>query len=143
MFWKFINELKKQFKYMDGILIAVLIVLSFTPYVVFAVSNGSQAFKSNETLAIVTIDGKEVDQFILSEKTAHKEKTYYPDDDKYNIIELEGTKIRVKEDNSPDQIAVKTSWIEKPGQVSICLPHRLMIEVKGISTDEDDMIISY
>lgn len=143
MSWKLINELKKQFKYMDGILIAILVVLSFAPYAVFAVSNSTQAFKSNETLAIVTIDGKEVDQFILSEKTSHQEKTYYPDDDKYNIVEIKGTKIRVKEDNSPDQIAVKTSWIEQPGQVSICLPHRLMIEVKGISADEDEMIISY
>ncbi|MDO5741962.1 MAG: NusG domain II-containing protein, partial [Vagococcus sp.] len=55
-----------------------------------------------------------------------------------------GTRIRVKEDNSPDQIAVRTSWISQPGQTSICLPHKLVIEIQGVTDDdEDDMIITY
>lgn len=140
-FWK---EIKKQYRYMDGIIIFCLILLSFAPYVVFATTNKATNFKSNETIAIVTIDGKEVDRYTLSKQTPHKEKTYHPSKKQYNIVEVDGTRIRVKEDNSPDQVAVKTSWIEKPGQMSICLPHKLMIEIKGVSADdEDDMIISY
>ena len=64
-------------------------------------------------------------------------------DDQYNIIEVDGTRIRDKEDNSPDQIAVQTGWISQPGQTSICLPHGLMIEI--ISTEpansDNDTII--
>ncbi|HAP9081438.1 TPA: hypothetical protein IWD14_002472, partial [Enterococcus faecium] len=38
--------------------------------------------------------------------------------------------------NSPDQIAVRTGWISKPGQTSICLPHKLVISIeKKESTD--------
>ena len=34
------------------------------------------------------------------------------------------------EDNSPDQIAVRTGWISNPGQTSICLPHKLVISIE-------------
>ncbi|MGH2198744.1 NusG domain II-containing protein, partial [Enterococcus faecalis] len=32
-------------------------------------------------------------------------------------------------DNSPDQIAVKTGWTSEPGQTSICIPHRFILEI--------------
>ena len=31
---------------------------------------------------------------------------------------------------TPDQIAVHTGWISQVGQQSICLPHKLLIEIK-------------
>ncbi|MDT2814849.1 NusG domain II-containing protein [Vagococcus carniphilus] len=141
MIWK---ELKKQWRFMDGVVIICLIFLSFAPLVVFSLNQTDEATKEGN-IAIISIDGKEVDRFELNEKTKHKEKTYYPGKDKYNIIEMEGTKIRVKEDNSPDQIAVRTSWISKPGQTSICLPHKLVIEIISNEPvdEEDDMIITY
>ena len=44
-----------------------------------------------------------------SVKIHHNEEfIYFPHDDQYNIIEVDGTRIRDKEDNSPDQIAVQT-----------------------------------
>lgn len=145
MIWK---ELKKQWRFMDGVVIACLVVLSFVPLVVFSVNHKENPATEEGNIAIISIDGKEVDRFVLNKETKHKEKTYYPGKDKYNIVEMEGTKIRVKEDNSPDQIAVRTSWISKPGQTSICLPHKLVIEiVSGKPADEkeddDDMIITY
>lgn len=138
------EELKKQWRYMDGVVIICLIILSFVPYVVFGM-NQKAVPTENGTIAIVTINGKEVDRFDLNDESAHFEKTFYPGKDKYNIIEVEGNRIRVKEDNSPDQIAVRTGWISKPGQTSICLPHKLVIEVKNKkpSQDDDDMIITY
>ena len=57
---------------------------------------------------------------------------------------MKGKKIRNKEDNSPDQIAVKTGWISKPGETSICLPHKLIIEIKAVTPTKDsenDVII--
>lgn len=141
MFW---SEIKKQFKLFDGVIIISLIILSFLPYGIFAYSQGNYSLKTDETTAVVSIDGKPVDEFILNAHTPHKEITYHPKGKQYNIIELEGTRIRVKEDNSPDQVAVNTGWISKPGQTSVCLPHRLVVEIKGVPLDDDDdMIISY
>ncbi|MGO2265990.1 NusG domain II-containing protein [Vagococcus salmoninarum] len=141
MFWK---EIKKQFKFFDGVIIISLIILSFLPYAVFAVNHSNQNYNNQETVAIISINGKEVDRFVLSEATPHQEVTYRPKNKQYNIVEVAGKRIRVKEDNSPDQIAVNTGWISKPGDTSICLPHRLVIEISGVpEDDEDDMIITY
>lgn len=139
-FWK---ELKEQWRFMDGVVIICLIMLSFAPLVVFSMNQKNQT--TTGTIAVIKIDGKEVDRFELNENTKHYEKTYYPGKDKYNIIEMEGTRIRVREDNSPDQIAVRTSWISKVGQTSICLPHKLVIEIISAnpSENDEDMIITF
>lgn len=141
MIWK---ELKKQWRFMDGVVIICLVVLSFAPLVIFSMKQGDRSADEG-TIAVISIDGKEVDRFELNGKTKHYEKTYHPSKDKYNIVEMEGNQIRVKEDNSPDQIAVRTSWISRVGQTSICLPHKLVIEIisKNPSEDDEDMIITF
>ncbi|MGK0550817.1 NusG domain II-containing protein [Enterococcus faecalis] len=118
-----------QFKLWDYIVILTCIVLSFAPLAVFTVHQINQP-KVNTKIAIVKIDGKEVDKFEIN-TINHMEKTYYPSEGKYNIIEIKKGKIRDKEDNSPDQIAVKTGWISEVGQTSICIPHHLVIEIIG------------
>lgn len=141
MFWQ---EIKEQVKIWDGVIIFALLLLSFLPLALFTLNQGDATLNPDETLAVVSIDGKTVGEFPLSKDTPHQEKTFYPKGKQYNIIEVEGTRVRVKEDNSPDQVAVNTGWISKPGQTSVCLPHRLIVEVKGVNTDpDDDMIISY
>jgi hypothetical protein len=134
---------KKLVKPLDVVIIIVLMVGSFIPYMIFNRQN-FLIDKDSTIIAIISINGKEIKQVELSKETENQEFTFYPADGQYNIIEVDGTKIRNKEDNSPDQIAVKTGWISKPGETSICLPHKLIIEVKAIHSDKDsenDLII--
>ena len=72
------ERIKKQYRYMDGIIIIFLVILSFLPIGVFSYTQAKQQHKEGETVAIVSIDGKEVDRFVLSEETPHQEKTYHP-----------------------------------------------------------------
>lgn len=127
---------KKLVKPLDVIIVVLLLVGSFIPYILFNRQNFS-ADHDSTIIAVISINGKEVKQMELSNETEKKEFTFYPADGQYNIIEVDGTKIRNKEDNSPDQIAVKTGWISKPGQTSICLPHKLIIEIKASNSDKD------
>lgn len=137
-------ELKSQVRPYDFVVVILLIAASFIPATIFAVTQNTENAEQNQKVAVITIDGKEVDRFTLSPDTPHQEKTYHPSDKQYNIVEIDGDKIRVRKDNSPDQIAVRTGWISKPGQTSICLPHRLVIEIKNTKPNpEDEMIISY
>lgn len=124
-------RLKKMFTLSDALVIFTLLIISFTPLAIFHYSYAQSA--NDEVVAYISIDGEVVDTFTLSESTPHEVKTYYPADDQYNIIEIDGIRIRVKEDNSPDQIAVKTGWISRPGETSICLPHKLIIDIRGES----------
>ncbi|MCL4922657.1 NusG domain II-containing protein [Streptococcus suis] len=138
-----IKSILKQLKLFDYILIGFTLVLSFLP-AIFTYTHLTTDANEAKTIAYVRINGEVVDQFELSKDTPHQEKTYYPNKGQYNIIEVDGERIRVKEDNSPDQIAVMTSWISQPGQLSVCLPHNLLIEIKSVggeSTDEEELIL--
>jgi len=120
---------KAHMKIGDVIIIGVLVIASFLPVVIFYLQQDQgQAEEATEKSAIVRIDGKEVDRFSLNKENA-VQKTYHPAEGKYNIVEVRDGQARVKEDNSPDQIAVRTGWISEPGETSICLPHKLVIEI--------------
>ncbi|EHI69474.1 hypothetical protein STRIC_1263 [Streptococcus ictaluri 707-05] len=137
--------LKQHFKPYDYVFIFLSLLISFLPLALTTYHQSTAP--SNDRVAIIKINGKVSDEFQLIANGPHEEKTYYPQKGHYNIIELSGDRIRVKEDNSPDQIAVKTGWISQPGQLSVCLPHQLVIEIqeKGqstpSSTEEDDELI--
>ncbi|MGU7900701.1 NusG domain II-containing protein [Streptococcus suis] len=138
-----IKSILKQLKLFDYILIGFTLILSFLP-AMFTYTHLTTDANEAKTIAYVRINGEVVDQFELSKDTPHQEKTYYPNKGQYNIIEVDGERIRVKEDNSPDQIAVMTSWISQPGELSVCLPHNLLIEIKSVggeSTDEEELIL--
>lgn len=126
----------------DIVIVSLLVIVSFVPLIIFN-SYLKNIDKTTENIAVISIDGKVVKEIELSENTKHQQFTLYPSFNQYNIIEVEGTRIRNKEDNSPDQIAVKTGWISKVGQTSICLPHKLIIEIissEGNTKDISDLI---
>jgi len=139
-YWKMVRPF-------DVVTILLLLVFSFTPIVVFA-HQQSQIPEGAELVAVVTIGREVVDRFPLVEGGPHFTVLYTSDDglrgNQYNIIEVDGDRIRVKEDNSPDQIAVNTGWISRPGQTSICLPHQLMIRIEATNPllFEDELIIA-
>ena len=116
----------------DYLIIIGVIMASFLPYLLFDTNKNENNRESKDVIAVVKIDGEVVDKFNLSQVSESLEKTYSPQKGKYNIIEVAPGKIRVKEDNSPDQIAVRTGWISRPGEMSICLPHKLIVEILGV-----------
>ena len=122
----------------DYLFISLALFLSFLPTIVTAISQSMAP--EVQTVAIIKIHGVEVDRFELYDGAETLEKTYYPADGQYNIIERQGTHIRIKEDNSPDQIGVRTGWIHKPGQTAICLPHGFIIEIQG-AEEADELIL--
>lgn len=139
---KFKNQLELVRPF-DGIIVILLLLGSFIPLIIFGYST-KNIDEDSSIYAVVIIDGEPVKEIELSEDTSHETFTFYPSEGQYNIIEVDGTKIRNKEDNSPDQIAVKTGWISKPGETAICLPHKLIIEIKAkddSNETDDDVII--
>lgn len=122
-----IKKYLKMVKPFDIIIVALLIVFSFSPAVVFAMKNTIS--ESSKLYAVISINGEEVDRFLLTGNKEHQLITYYPIPGQYNIIEIDGERIRNKEDNSMHQVAVRTDWIQSPGETSLNLPHRLIIEI--------------
>ena len=85
--------------------------------------------EKSKLYAVISFNGEEVDRFLLTGNEKQRLITYYPAPGKYNIIEIDGERIRDKSDNSPQQIAVRTGWIQSLGQTSLNLPHRMLIEI--------------
>ena len=86
--------------------------------------------------AEVRVNGQVVKQFDLNKNETW---TYRAKNGNWNIIEVKDGKIRDKADNSPDQIAVHTGWIDQVGQTAVCLPHNLVIQVmSGKENNEVD-----
>ena len=48
--------------------------------------------------------------------------------------------MRVIEADCPDQLDVKQGYISKVGEVIVCLPNRLVIEIKGVDEGDVDYI---
>jgi hypothetical protein len=46
-------------------------------------------------------------------------------------INLDKGRVRVLESNCPKHVCVHTGWISNSGQAIVCVPNRIMIEVKG------------
>lgn len=114
--------------------------MSFVPILVTQAAYRNPHKLDTQLTAVVKINGEVVDHFPLNEGLEITE-TYYPNPGQYNIIEIADNQARIKEDNSPDQIGVRTGWISQPGQTAICLPHSLMIEIQGHFIENDDLIL--
>ena len=48
-----------------------------------------------------------------------------------NLVQVERGRIRIAEADCPDQVCVNQGWISDGTVPVICLPHRLVIEIRG------------
>lgn len=122
---------------LDIPIIFAMLVLCFIPTITFMVK---QRFTNSDRVlyAEISIDADVVKKINLSNNTKHYYFKLKPHHGEYNVIEVDGQSIRDKEDNTPDQIAVHTSWISRLGQQSICLPHKLIIEITSSNSHSSD-----
>lgn len=126
-----------MFKKLDFVIIAVLMLLSFLPEIILGASLG-KGF--NNTYAEITVSGKLYKTIPLSENKG-EETIEIKTKEGTNIIKVKDNKIGIIEADCPDKVCMNPAYIEKAGQSLVCLPHKVMIQIKG--TSEDDIILSY
>jgi len=59
-----------------------------------------------------------------------------------DAVEVNNDQIRIKGSNCPQQICVNRGYISKPGEIIICLPHKMIIEIESTNGEEKDLIFS-
>lgn len=127
-------------KKMDIVIIAVLLIISFTPHLIFF-KTSQKGSKNN--YAIIKVDGKIHKKIDLS-KVKKSEKVNLNLPNGKNTLLVENNSIEMKSANCNDALCVKQGNISKVGQTIICLPHKLIIEIKGDELDsKDDLILSH
>lgn len=78
--------------------------------------------------AVIKVNGEVYREIYLSD---HNERFTIKTDKGYNIIWVHDGGIEIEEADCPDQICVNTGHINKPGQMIVCLPHKLIITIEG------------
>ena len=127
-------------KKMDIVIIVLLLIISFTPHLIFF-KTSQKGSKNN--YAIIQVDGKIHKKIGLSNvKKVEKVNLNLPNGK--NTLLIKNNSIEMKSANCNDALCVKQGNISKVGQTIICLPHKLIIEIKGDELDsKDDLILSH
>jgi len=121
----------------DIILIALLICLSFLPELLIG---SKQTKQYSTTYAEITLNGRLYKTVPLSSHHGITEFTITTEQGS-NVVEIKDAAIGIIDADCPDQICINMGFIAKPGQTVVCLPHKLMIEVKTDRTSNNDDII--
>ncbi len=122
----------------DKILIVIVVIVSL-------LSLGfSKTSLNNYTDKYVSIqvNGKEYKKVIFDNSVIGKEIPINTEFG-YNLVQIGDGEVRVLEASCPDKIDVLQGTISKPGEMIVCLPNRLVIEIKGTNEERDIDHISY
>lgn len=108
------------------IIVIVLIICSIAGIFLFTnrkITTGSKYIR-------VSVDGKEIQKIHIDEKLMGK--TIKIDTDHgYNLLELTDDGIKIIESDCPDKICMHMGEISSINDIIVCLPHKLVIEIKS------------
>lgn len=122
-------------KKLDIIIIAVLLIVSFLPEILFGIKYSGEA---SETYAEITIGGRLYKTVSLSDNKG-EDSFIVETDNGFNEIVIKDNSIAIKDADCADELCLKLGYISDPGKSIICLPHQLMIEIKSTTGSSSDL----
>ncbi len=122
----------KQLKFGDMIMIALILLAAISLFIYYQYTNST----SSAEQVIIEVDGEVIKTFDLPQNELVQYKVQIDEDD-YNLVEIVGNRVRLKEATCPDQVCVKEGWISKAGEALICLPHKLVVKISGELVEDD------
>ncbi len=120
---------KKLFSKNDLILIIFLVLASAVMLI------GISLFSKKGATVVVSVDGKELTSFPLSEDTVYNISGYHGGE---NLLEIKDGKAHLTDASCPDKLCVNMGYISKTGQSIICLPNKVVIEIKGNTEEKNN-----
>lgn len=124
--------MRLKLKYGDFLVILAIILIAVLFIVSFYEGN------TNEKIAIVSQNNVILDRIELNKISDRYEINYYGEYP--GTIEVNNGKIRFLHADCPDQVCVNTGWIDRPGQIAVCLPAGVIIKIDGVQTDVDIIV---
>lgn len=122
----------------DKFLIVFVIILA----IVSTLFIRRQAFSSTGKYISVQVNGKEIKKIIFDSKiignTIPIQSEYG-----YNLILIGDEEVRVIEADCPDKIDVKQGYISRIGETIVCLPNKMVVEIKGLDKDTEIDIMNH
>lgn len=107
----------------DIIIIFIAIVVAIGSWIIIDQSNQSQQQK-----LIITIAGDVVKEIPLSQDT--NDSFRVQSGDEWNDVVITNGVVDVVDANCSTHVCVKTKEAKKAGDIIVCLPHKMIIEIK-------------
>ena len=118
----------------DKYLIVLITIVSLSS--MFYIKN--IATNSGEKYVSVEVNGKQYKKITFS----NDNKLRYLDINTkygYNKLEIYKEKVRVVEASCPDQLDVRQGFIEDAGEVIVCLPNRMVVEIRSEDVSDTEI----
>lgn len=113
----------------DIILIAAVLVIALISFAAIKMT------QKDGKEVVVTVKGEEVYKTSIS-----KDQTYkIPVKNGTNTMQIKDGKVTMKEADCRDQICADHKAIEKSGETIVCLPHKVVIEIKSENGKEQEL----
>ncbi|WP_322627398.1 NusG domain II-containing protein [Aedoeadaptatus coxii] len=96
--------------------------------------------ESSKTYISVQIDGKETKRIPMTPENYGKDFVFHSHGGT-NILRISEKGCIMKEADCPDGICMRMAPIKTPGEMIVCLPHRIIAEVKSDDTPKMDILL--
>ncbi|SHK35439.1 hypothetical protein SAMN02745248_02356 [Hathewaya proteolytica DSM 3090] len=90
-----------------------------------------------DLIAEIYVNNEKKYTYNLSNISKRQTITIKVDDHHYNVIALEHNRIRFEDANCHDGVCVRTGWLNKKGEMAVCLPHKVYIKITGSDKSVD------
>ncbi len=121
----------------DVIIISLFVIASFIPALIFTLQ--ARADTSGYYVEI-KVQGELYETRKLTGHTG-RDEIHIETDLGVNIVEIIDEKVGMYEADCPDKVCYSPEYISRPGETIVCLPNRIVIEIKGEKPDADDQDI--
>ncbi len=109
-----------------GIILLIIVVITLGATSIYKMS-----VKGSENIAVIKHAGKVIRTIDLSKVVKQEEFTIKTDKDHYNTIVVKHNSISIIAANCPHKECVKSGSISQPGEMIVCLPFKLIINIQG------------
>ncbi len=107
----------------------IAIALAVAALSAFLIAQGVADAKSGSSLnAVISVNGRELDSLSLREDLEELAVEGYRGT---SYLQLSEGRIRMLDSACPDKLCVHTGWISRPGESIVCLPNRVVIEIRS------------
>lgn len=120
----------KQLKIGDVIIYVVIISISLLMLFMAPARLSGSGSATKALRALIIIDGEVVHTISENELFAGGQYSFEAHGLHYLVSYANGA-ARIKEAECPDQVCVRTGWLEKDGQISACVPGHVLLRMEG------------
>lgn len=119
----------------DKIVAIVLLIVVMVSFIALGIYR--QVSKGSENIAVIKQDGKIIKTIDLNKIVETQEFKIKTEKGDYNTVLVKHNSICIKDSDCPHKECIKSGWISQPGEMIVCLPNKLIIDIQGQNNQID------